>query len=79
MSKFVKVYGQLRMNEITVKWDICSSSNRSRSAANPFPSIVARRVDAFNKITKRTSAPISCWKFTHHHSTMTLFYAQNFD
>jgi len=75
MSKFAQVYGQLHMNEL----DICSSSNRSRSAANPFSIIVARRVDAFNKITKRTSAPISCWKFTHHHSTMTLFYAQNFD
>ena len=46
--------------EITEKLDICSNSNRSRSAVTLFPVNVVRRVDAFNKLAKRTSAPISC-------------------
>jgi len=44
----------------TDKLDICSSSNRSRSAATLFPINVARLVDVFNKIAERTSTPISC-------------------
>jgi len=31
-----------------------------------FPINVAHPVDVFTKIAKHTSAPISCWKFTHH-------------
>jgi len=71
MSKFPKILSRIAY-EISDKLDICSSSSRSRSA--PFSINATCRVDAsFNKIAKRTSASISCWKLTHHlNSTITL-------
>ena len=74
MSNFAEFYAQLHMRPLTSdNSDICSSSNTSRSAATPFPINVAHRVDTFNKIAKRTSTPISCWKFTYHlNSTIIL-------
>jgi len=41
-----------------------------------FAAVLADCVDAVNKCT---SAPVSCWIFTHHlNSTITVPYAQNF-
>jgi len=63
MSRSAKFYEQLHMRSLT-NW-IFAAVLTDCGQLPPFFYVV-RRVDAFNKIEKRTSAPISCWKFTHH-------------
>jgi len=59
MSKFAKFYGKLHARSLT-SWILAAVLTDRGRPLQFSPINVARRVDAFNKIAKRTSAPISC-------------------